>query len=110
MADHSENEDSSSKLDLGEPPIKKERKYREKVSWVWQYFIQEGNVAVCQFCEASLSIASTTTLKYHLNHLHKNLIVEGEPNLNQPKPKIEVTAISRYTSHTCSQSVLKITL
>lgn len=100
MAEHSENEDSLSKDAINEPPRKKGRKNREKVSWVWQYFIQEGNVAVCQFCEASLSIASTTTLKYHLNHLHKDLIVEGEPNVNESKPKIQVTSIS-------SQSPLK---
>nr|CAH0098323.1 unnamed protein product [Daphnia galeata] len=92
---HSGNEDSPSKEDASsiEPPRKKGRKHREKVSWVWQYFIEEGNVAICQFCEASLSIASTTTLKYHLNHLHKNLIVEGEPNLNEPKPRIQVVSI-----------------
>ena len=95
---HSGNEDSPSKEDASsiEPPRKKGRKHREKVSWVWQYFIEEGNVAICQFCEASLSIASTTTLKYHLNHLHKNLIVEGEPNLNEPKPSIQVVSIPRY--------------
>lgn len=57
----------------------KTKKNREKVSWVWQHFQKEGNMATCQFCQASLSSASTTTLKYHLNHLHKDLITNETP-------------------------------
>jgi hypothetical protein len=95
-AGHSGSEDSPSKEDSSDEPLRKKgRRSREKVSWVWQYFIEEGNVAICQFCEASLSTASTTTLKYHLNHVHKDFIVEGEQNFNKPKPRIEVVSFPR---------------
>jgi hypothetical protein len=62
----------------GVSPRNKTKRNREKVSWVWLYFKKEGNMATCQFCQASLSSASTTTLKYHLNHLHKDLLTENE--------------------------------
>lgn len=69
-------------------PQKKLRKHREKISWVWQYFIQEGNQAVCQFCENSFMFSSTTTLSYHLNHVHKNLVTDGSsPKLKNQNPK-----------------------
>ncbi len=58
----------------GPAPKKKSRRGREKVSWVWEYFIKEDHIAVCQFCQAGFTFSSTTTLSYHLNHVHKNLV------------------------------------
>lgn len=91
------------------PPRNKARKHREKVSWVWQYFRKEGSMAICQFCQASLSSASTTTLSYHLNHLHKDSITHAtvttessrtQPEIVQSEPEIllfpEISRLFKY--------------
>ena len=83
----------------GEAPRKKLKiRCREKVSWVWQYFIKEGSVAVCQFCQASFSFSSTTTLSYHLNHVHEELDLIRDkiiPNATQKSNKPQIQQISR---------------
>lgn len=66
-------------------------------------------MAVCQFCQASLSSASTTTLSYHLNHVHKELITQttvttetsrSQPEIVQSDPDIllvpEISRLFEY--------------
>lgn len=72
----------------------KTKRHREKVSWVWQHFRKEGNMATCEFCQASLSAASTTTLKYHLNHLHKDLLTnKTSSNMDSTNPASQTEII-----------------
>ena len=71
----------------------KTKKHREKVSWVWQHFRKEGNMATCEICQALLSAASTTTLKYHLNHLHKDLITNETTNTDSTNPTSQTEII-----------------
>jgi hypothetical protein len=81
----------------------KTKRRRENVSWVWQHFQKEGSMATCQFCQASLSASSTTTLKYHLNHLQKDLITNettttdstnaSQTEITEIEPAITITEI-----------------
>lgn len=99
---HNENRRKTCSLvkntEVVEPEIKKIRKQREKISWVWQYFLKEGTMASCKFCEASLSSASTTTLSYHLNHLHKDLLTDhtAKSDLNPLEPVVQISDFTRW--------------
>ncbi len=76
-ADQNENRNTKLSNDHAESPNRKAKRRREKVSWVWQYFVKDGKTAICQFCDSSFSTASTTTLGYHLNNVHKDLVNDG---------------------------------
>lgn len=82
---------------LDEPANKKTKIQRGKSSWVWQYFLKEGNMASCKFCQASLSSASTTTLSYHLNNLHKDSLTDhtAKSDSSQLKPELKISNFSR---------------
>lgn len=76
-ANQNENKNKKLSKDHAESPNRKAKRRREKVSWVWQYFVKDGKTAICQFCDSSFSTASTTTLGYHLNNVHKDLVNDG---------------------------------
>lgn len=80
--DTGHNENKNKKMSLiaipADSPKRKAKRGREKVSWVWQHFVKDETIAVCQLCNASFSSASTTTLGYHLNNIHKDLLNSDE--------------------------------
>ena len=52
-------------------------------SWVWKYFTHEADAVVCNICKKHmhhLKGAGTSTMAYHLRHLHKDKL--NAPNSN----------------------------
>ena len=49
---------------------------KSKKSWVWNYLIDNGKTATCQFCKKEYkSGQGTSTLMYHFNQVHPEKIL-----------------------------------
>ena len=89
---------------------------KSKKSWVWNYLIDNGKTATCQFCKKEYkSGQGTSTLMYHFNQVHPEKILptpskhrrsestdDSEPPKKKPNIGVQSTFQSEYTNtYTC---------